>query len=871
MKKALFTYSILLFTSVLFSQTKDYRTSEDGLTKLINNPDFINDVVKLGTEDLSLEKLDQYFAKYVPEYTNFKFDKNKLNIDNLYYINSEGATNDFVANHLGGLLKLNSEQTENLKNIFTGNLKNALTNNFSAGYGNLLFERGKDVKVDFALDFAVDFFQSKLGEGGINSTLIDIGGGILGGLLSDMNKEDKAKLAEEAFLAKKVDDFNFYNGKTFDMLYSTTKGDIPHTKDQADLYLHYKANKKLPNNCYFITEGINYDEAITLLNEAIILYKQNPERASYLYSAYVSRGQCKMQKGAYRAAIIDYYYAEQVLEKILNNKLPDYYTTTKYPIGYWDTENKRTLFKGKVITTLGLLTQKDMVVVIRNRAFAKYRLADYKGAIADCKLAMAVLVKNSISETGKPNDYKDIIQAIIAMSQFGLESYKDSYITFYNANLTDDIIADNDNDGLCNLMDKDTDGLPDFEGVKKHEYYGIPNYFPFDITQIKGLCYYKANKIKDAIVIYENLANSEALVQKKFTNVGGDISSVYSTLGSFHYTNGDKIKAISLLDKAILLNPNQLDFYYKRGTYKKALGQIAEANLDFKIVKSPESIKSSKKSVEYYYTKYDKFISEANHAEVYNIIKESLIDYPENELFFTRTIDHLMKSKNKSEVKEFADSRIQKDIKYHVLQSLFYEFSANMQSAETEIQLADDKGLSFYESKLYYANFKLLEKPYYFKLFAKYASKTNNNFINNFIPRNIIKDQLQGYIRALKDYDRMMDSICLLPYVKPSYLSRGIAKTVEKTMQKECSLQTAKRNGNIEEYLSLLNKIKIEEMTASYAIDKIECLFILGKKKEAHDFAKKVVVTLKKSSNNTFDLFGDGMAIQNFAKESFEW
>ena len=84
MKKTLFTYSLLLFTSVLFSQTKDYRTSEDGLTKLINNPDFINDVVKLGTEDLSLEKLDQYFAKYVPEYTNFKFDKNKFNFDNLY-------------------------------------------------------------------------------------------------------------------------------------------------------------------------------------------------------------------------------------------------------------------------------------------------------------------------------------------------------------------------------------------------------------------------------------------------------------------------------------------------------------------------------------------------------------------------------------------------------------------------------------------------------------------------------------------------------------------------------------------------------------------------------------------------------------------
>lgn len=861
MKKTLFTYSLLLFTSVLFSQTKDYRTSEDGLTKLINNPDFINDVVKLGTEDLSLEKLDQYFAKYVPEYTNFKFDKNKFNFDNLYYINSEGATNDFVANQLGGLLKLNSAQTENLKNIFTGNLNNTLTNNFSAGYGNLLFERGKNVKVDLAVDFAVDFFQSKLGDGGINSALIDIGGGILAGLLSEMSKEDKAKLVHEAFLSKKQDDFRVYNGgNTDDMLNSNydkknVLNPYYYTKDQADLALHCKANKKMPNNRFFITEGINYDEAITLLNEAIILYKQNPERASYLYSAYVSRGQCKMQKGAYRAAIIDYYYAEQILDKILSNKLPDNFPKTIYPIGYWDYKNKKTFTKGEVVTTLGLLTQKDMVAIIRNRAFAKYRLADYKGAIADCKLTMAVLVKNSIPESGKPNDYKDIIQAIIAMSQFGLESYKDSYITFYNANLTDDIIGDNDNDGLCNLMDMDTDGLPDMEGIKKHEYYGMPNYFPFDISQIKGLCYYKANKIEDAIVTYEKLISSETsgIAAKMFTNVGGDISSVYSTLGSFYYTSGDKTKAISLLDKSIGLNPYELDYYYKRGTYKKALGQIAEANLDFKIVKEPESIRSTKKSEDYYYTKYTKFISESNDVEVYNILKESLMDYPENQLFFMRTIDHLMKRKNKSEAKELANLRPQQDKKYHVLQSLYYEFSANMQGAEIEMQLAFDNGLGFFESQTYGTKFNLREKPYYFKMFAKYGSKTNNRFVQT----GLTKDQ-QAYMIL---YAQQTDSMYAKMIEKESGSKKEILKNV-------CAIESAKRDGNIEAYLILLNKIK--EMTVFDAFDKIECLMILDKKKEAHDFAKKVVISLKKSSYNTFDTFDDGRVLQNFAKDSFE-
>jgi tetratricopeptide (TPR) repeat protein len=849
MKKLIITYSLFLCSSILFAQTKDYRTSEDGLTKLINNPDFINDVVNLGKENLTLENLDSYFTKYVPEYSNFKIDKTKINFDNMYYVNSEGVTNDFVANQLAGLLKLNSGQAENLKNIFTGNIKYTPTNSFSAGYGNLLFERGKDVKVDFAVDFAVDFFQSKLGDGGINSALIDIGGGILGGLLSDMNKEDKAKLAQEAFLAKKLDDFNFYNGKTFAFI-STTKGDIPHTKDQADLYLHYKANKKLPNNCYFITEGINYDEAITLLNEAIILYKQNPERASYLYSAYVSRGQCKMQKGAYRAAIIDYYYAEQILEKILNNKLPDNFIKTKYPIGYWDYKNKKTFTKGEVITTLGLLTQKDMVAIIRNRAFAKYRLSDYKGAIADCKLAMAVLVKNSIPESGKPNDYKDIIKAIIAMSQFGLESYQDSYITFYNANLTDDIIADNDNDGLCNLMDMDTDGLPDMEGAKKHEYYGMPNYFPFDISQIKGLCSSKANKIEDAIATYEKLELSERF-RKMFTNIGGDISSVYSTLGSFYYKSGDKTKAISLLDKAILLNPYQLDYYYKRGTYKKALGQIVEANLDFKIVKSPESIKSSKKSVEYYYTKYTKYISEANHAEVYNILKEALIDYPENQLFFNFTIDNLIKSKNKSEAKEFAKLRSKQDIKYHLLLSLNYEFSQDMQGAEKETQLAFENGLGLYEFNIFYYYLKLKQKPYYFKLFLKYATKTNNNFIK----KNLNDTEKSAIIAN----NIQIDSLAAIEIKKLGINQKFLKKN-------GLAMQNAKETGNIEEYLSLLNKIK--ELTYDEVIDKIECLIILGNKKEAHDFAKKVI---NKGLIENLDIYDTGGPLQNFASESFAW
>ena len=111
-------------------------------------------------------------------------------------------------------------------------------------------------------------------------------------------------------------------------------------------------------------------------------------------------------------------------------------------------------------------------------------------------------------------------------------------------------------------------------------------------------------------------------------------------------------------------------------------------------------------------------------------------------------------------------------------------------------------------------------------------------------------------------YARMNDSICELTIKKQS----GSAKEF---MKNYCAKEKAKRDGNVEEYLGLLNKIK--EIGVLEAFDKIECLMILGKRKEAHNFSKKAVISLKKSSNNTFDSFGDGKALQDFANESFAW
>ena len=52
--------------------------------------------------------------------------------------------------------------------------------------------------------------------------------------------------------------------------------------------------------------------------------------------------------------------------------------------------------------------------------------------------------------------------------------------------------------------------------------------------------------------------------------------------------------------------------------------------------------------------------------------------------------------------------------------------------------------------------------------------------------------------------------------------------------------------GNIEEYLDALNDDNFNtESSAIYALDKIECLFLLNKKEEAIKFAQKIDGKLK--------------------------
>ena len=864
MKKLIFTFSLFTCTSLFFAQSNDYRTTEDGMTKLINNPDFINDMVKLGTEPLSLEKLDSYFIKYVPEYSNFKIDNTKIDFNNLYYVNSEGVSNELIADKLGSLLNLKNNESQNLKNILTGNISYSQTSGLSTGLGNELYARGKDKNVDYVVDYSVDFFQTKLGDGAANSALIDIGGGMLGAAITELNKKYYEKLAEEERVALLVDDYMVQLSGSTTIYDKESKKYISGTRpEQRDLLVHYKAKQKMPNNNGVLQGVIDYEVANKLLSEAILLYRRNADRAYYLYQAYVDRALCKMQTGAYRGAIIDYYFGQGILENILKGKLIDKSVYFNYPQGYFDLQNKSTYRKGKIETKFGALNNKDLVIIIINRAFAKYRCKDFNGAIADAELATKTLVNKNIASSGKANDYKDIIESIKAMSQFGLGKYSASYKTFSEANLDDDLFADLDKDGITNFLDLDDKGAEGYldkaEGFKKTEYYGLPNYFPFDIAQIKGVTYYKANQLDKAIGIYENLLSSEntnlqfvAAGKKTFTKVGGDITSVYSTLGSFYYTKGDKTKAVKLLDEAIKLNPNQLEYYFKRGTYKKGLGLTKEADLDFKIVKDPESLKanSTSKSFEYYLTKYTELTSANKTQEQFLLIKEALQTSPEHLAYFLWAIKNLNLSQSRENANEISEILKTNPKKHHIIRSLYYTFSGDNQKEEEEMFLAFEKGEGFYSLSMYQLSIR--EKPYYCKLLTKYISNTNNNFTN------VESDKVK--------IAHLLDSIHIVSLAKYKNV-----KGMESKLEDIHKSGKAKALGNIEEYLDILNSNKmLLGASAMNSLDKIECLFILNRREEAIKFAKQVWSKgklMKPMDNPLFEMSnGAYYAIESIAK-----
>ena len=576
-----------------------------------------------------------------------------------------------------------------------------------------------------------------------------------------------------------------------------------------------------------------------------------------------------MRKNANRAAITDFYFAQDILDNLLNKNLPDYSADVVFPEGYHDYDNKKTYLKGKPATRIGLVNYINKFELLVSRSYTKYRYEDYSGAIADCNEAMSLLINNKYQPNGDPNGYVDIVKAIMAMAQFGNNDFEAAFKTFNSVNITEDIIADPDNDGLINFIDSDYRGkigfLDDREGFESLKNCGLPDFFPFDVIQIKGLVFYKSKQIDEAIKIYESLLSSEnskfnntSETKKTLTRMGGDISAILSTLGSFYYAKGDKKKGIELLDEAIKLNPNQLEYYYKRGTYKKQIGDLAEANKDFEIVKNPEKLKSAKKSTEYYSTMYAKFSKEKNLEGIHNLVVEGLREQVAegNQKEFTGPfviwgLANVVESKNVSQAEELANF-MKNDQKYsHIFKSLHYGFSLNTQKEQEEMFLAFENGLDFNIYNI--MTLRLKEKPFFCKLMSKYISKTNNSFVINDV-------ELRN--KTIKQMDSLYKSL------EPQYEKLKISGTL-KNMKKEFF---AKTNGEIEKVLEVLNDNQmLLEMSSIKAFEKIECLFILNRKDEAVTFAKKI---LKKNKFMDFSTPGnkvedlDLIAIKNIANGS---
>jgi tetratricopeptide (TPR) repeat protein len=851
MKKIFFCFFSIVFSFCSLAQTSVYQTAEDGINNLLSNSDFVQEILSLEKSDFSPDKLDQYLLKYLPEYQSYKVTNTAIDFSKIYYANAEGASPEVLAGLLGKALDMNTSEIQNLKGVFSGSFNLTTASGTTTDLSKKLYESDLDPNVDYAVDLGVDFFQKKFGDGGLNSSLIDIGGGLLGNLLSEINAMEKEKLAKSLMIERLNKDQQVFNLGYFQEaegnIYSGVSLKDKTDTGRNDLQLHYKARKSMPGNMGILVENVDYPKSVGLLNEVIELYKKNPARAYYLYMAYVDRALCKMQMNAYRAAVIDYYFAQKVLEGILAGKLPDQSLKSVFPKGYFDSSDKTSYLKGEQVQTIGTLGYSDLVNVVLCRAFAKYRSEDYKGAISDARIALGLGLKHFGGSETQINGYQDISKAIEAMAEFKLGHYNASFALFGSSTLSEDLIKDSDGDGITDFTDQfDSRKMQNPQALKESGrtlFYGFPSYFPFDIIQVKGLSYYKAGKLNEAIGIYENLVASETSANyKTFTKVGGDISAVLASLASFYYTKGDFTKSVSLLNKAIALDPDKLEYYFKRGSYKKANGQISEAEADFDVVKKPVLFKakaSEQQSVEYYNTAYEKALSGSENNAVFRVIKEAASAYPDLEVFYSFGIKYLNSAQNSVHADELAQIyKTSSPLHYHILKALSYSFAGDEEHEKSEFFEAFEKGASFYMMSLsIHPEHRILiqQKSYCCELMSRFMSRTNNSFISS-------------------DFDReKMDQ-----YFDSLYVALGEQYSANKAMEgilaKQKREQKAKFLGDFEEYLRILESQKmLLEMSPIHAFDYVELLFILGKKDEAVSFAKKVVQKGKLMKSNELD------------------
>lgn len=154
----------------------------------------------------------------------------------------------------------------------------------------------------------------------------------------------------------------------------------------------------------------------------------------------------------------------------------------------------------------------------------------------------------------------------------------------------------------------------------------------------------------------------------------------------------------------------------------------------------------------------------------------------------------------------------------HLLKSLYGTYKGDAQMDETEMFAAFENGLYFYNLWIMY-QMDIRHKPYYCRLFLKHATPENNNFISPETDKEQVRKEIDSSFTATMEQYKNV-------------------KGMEKQMKKSQKMLEAKMLGNIKEYSDILDDTSMH--TSMTAMDRIECLFILGKKEEALKFAKKI-------------------------------
>lgn len=223
-----------------------------------------------------------------------------------------------------------------------------------------------------------------------------------------------------------------------------------------------------------------------------------------------------------------------------------------------------------------------------------------------------------------------------------------------------------------------------------------------------------------------------------------------------------------------------------------------------------------------------------HNRKLIELMRDAAQMYPDNLIFFYELIKSLKRENNPRETANIADSFSAHQIRFHILQSVYFKQLNDYEREKQEMLRAFNNGLGLFDASKTF-DLEISQKPYYAELMVSHASLTNNTFI----PLDFNKDKTTAFLKSV------YDSI-------PEYGSAtgGTREILEVSRAKEF----ARSLGHIEEYLYLLENNNLQHAPVSFEVlDRIECLFILKRPLEAIDYAKKIVAVGSLKIQNVSD------------------